>query len=173
MVDLRRATADDADACVAVQRASSVVGYAHIFDQSEYPFPDDAVRQEWVDRLAGPTVVTIASVDGAPVGVVGARNDRLESLFVVPEHWGGQVASILHDEALALIAATGAEAAVLDVLADNLRARRFYERRGWTQVRDAWPSPWPPHPLIVGYRRAITEADRRRSPLAASRPGPR
>jgi RimJ/RimL family protein N-acetyltransferase len=37
------------------------------------------------------------------------------------------------------------------VLAENTRARRFYERHGWTADGRAQESQWPPYPVEVGY----------------------
>jgi ribosomal protein S18 acetylase RimI-like enzyme len=154
-MELRRPTAADVETCLAVQRAAAVVGYVHIFDQATHPFPDDVVRGEWVERLGSDAVVLIGSVDGQPVGVIGVRGKRVEGLFVVPEQWGSGLAQQLHDEAVTRIAAGGHDSAVLHVLVDNARARRFYERNGWAADGDPSPSPWPPYPEQIAYRRVI------------------
>jgi GNAT superfamily N-acetyltransferase len=154
-VELRAASSADVEACLAVQRRSAVVGYAHIFDQAVYPFPDDVVRAEWVARLASDDQVVIALVDGEAVGTVSAHPPRLEALFVVPEHWGSGVADRLHDDALERMAASGWLAAELDVMVDNLRARRFYERLGWAPDGRGQRSPFPPYPKLLGYRRDL------------------
>jgi GNAT superfamily N-acetyltransferase len=99
--------------------------------------------------------VVVAVVDGEIVGTVAARPPRFEALFVVPEHWGGEVSGRLHDEALRLIAAAGCGSAELDVMVDNTRARRFYERRGWVLDGRSETLPFPPYPLLVGYRRDL------------------
>jgi GNAT superfamily N-acetyltransferase len=151
-VELRGATPADVDACFEVQKRSAVTGYAHIFVQSEHPFPDDVVRAEWVVRLADDRWVLMAVVDGETVGTISTRENRIESLFVVPEHWGLGVGPALHDAALANIAGQGAAEAVLEVMAENLRARRFYERRGWKRDGREEISPFPPYPQLVGYR---------------------
>jgi len=153
--DLRIAVAADLDACVAVQRASTVVGYAHIFDQAIYAFPAQVVSDEWTERLQGKTSVTIAMLDHAPVGVVGSIDDSLEALFVVPEQWNRRIASQLHDHALAQIVSRGHSRATLDVLAANTRARGFYERRGWLLQGQSRPTGWPPYPELVSYSRDL------------------
>jgi GNAT superfamily N-acetyltransferase len=154
-MELRTASNADVEACLAVQRRSAVVGYAHIFDQAVYPFPDDVVRAEWVARLASDDQVVIALVDGHAVGTVSASPPRLEALFVVPEQWGSGVADRLHDGALERIAASGWLAAELDVMVDNLRARRFYERHGWAPDGRGQRSPFPPYPKLLGYQRSL------------------
>jgi diamine N-acetyltransferase len=154
-VELRTATGADVEACLAVQRRSAIKGYAHIFAQAEYPFPDAIVRAEWVERLASPAEVILAVVDGEVVGTVSANPPRLEALFVVPEQWGSGVAGALHDAALERIAASGCAQASLDVMVDNARARRFYARRGWLPDGRSLRSPFPPFPLLLGYRRDL------------------
>jgi GNAT superfamily N-acetyltransferase len=148
---LRPAIPADVEACLAVQRRSAVVGYAHIFPQDEYPFPDDLVRVEWVARLSSDAEALVA-VDGDEiVGTATAQGPFLEALFVVPEQWGTGVAGRLHDAVLALIAAAGEPRARLNVMVDNSRARRFYERRGWRQDGRTEVTPFPPYPQTLGY----------------------
>jgi ribosomal protein S18 acetylase RimI-like enzyme len=55
---------------------------------------------------------------------------ELYVLYVLPGYWGSGVAQLLIDTAHHELARAHAEA-VLSVLADNPRARRFYERNGW------------------------------------------
>jgi putative acetyltransferase len=145
----------DLEACLDVQRRSAVAGYAHIFPQQDHPFPEDVVRAEWHERLASDAPVTVAVIDGELVGTVSVRSGRLESLFVVPERWGYGVAIQLHDVALQQIADAGGLVAELDVMVDNGRARRFYERQGWVPNGRTSMSPFPPYPRLLGYRRDI------------------
>lgn len=160
-MDLRAATDADAQACLAVQRRSAVIGYAHIFPQHDYPFPGDVVHAEWVARLASPAQVVVAVEDGDLIGTVSARPPHLEALFVVPEAWGTGVGTLLHDRALDLIAAAGCAVAELEVMADNARARRFYERHEWAPDGSRSISPFPPYPSLLGYRRPLGGRDAR------------
>jgi GNAT superfamily N-acetyltransferase len=155
-VELRAASIADVEACLDVQRRSAITGYAHIFPQAEYPFPVDIVRGEWIERLASDAQVIVAAAADGLVGTITAAPPRLEALFVVPEQWGTGVADELHDEALSRIAASGAAFATLEVMADNLRARRFYERRGWQPDGTSKPALWPPYPMLLGYRRDLS-----------------
>jgi GNAT superfamily N-acetyltransferase len=150
-VELRDAGPDDVETCFTIQKRSALVGYAHIFDQSLYPFPDDVVRAEWQARLASEADVLLAVRDGEPVGTATARGAGLEGLFVVPEQWGHGVAGRLHDAVIAVIAARS-EHAELDVMEENARARAFYRRRGWTATGERDGSPFPPYPVILRYR---------------------
>jgi GNAT superfamily N-acetyltransferase len=152
---VRTASISDLDACLAVQRTSAIKGYATIFPQEEYPFPDDVVRAEWLARFVDGSQVLVADSDAGLLGTVTARPPRLEALFVLPRCWGSGVSDLLHDAALALIAGSGHRHAELDVMVDNARARRFYERCGWVLDGRSQRAPYPPYPGLVGYRRAL------------------
>jgi ribosomal protein S18 acetylase RimI-like enzyme len=51
---------------------------------------------------------------------------------VRPQCFGRGIGSSLEQACVAALRAAGAERAILWVLRDNVRARGFYERRGWT-----------------------------------------
>jgi GNAT superfamily N-acetyltransferase len=56
---------------------------------------------------------------------------ELYSIYVLPESWGSGAAPDLMAEVKDWFAQEGYATAMLWVLADNPRARRFYEREGW------------------------------------------
>ena len=146
---MRRAGVEDLEALFAIQRASALAGYANVFPAELYPFPDDAVREQLRIQLADPAVVAI--VDDAGHGYVLVRPGWLERLYVHPDGWGSGVGGRLHDEALAALRGMGSSSASLWVLAENARARGFYERRGWYLNGDERVVPFPPKPIDVGY----------------------
>ena len=82
---------------------------------------------------------TIADAEnGAIVGVLNvgaARNEdgvgELHVIYVLPESWGTNAGQLLIEQAHETLSARFDEA-VLTVLETNPRARRFYERNGWT-----------------------------------------
>jgi len=63
------------------------------------------------------------------------RKGLVENLFVAPVHRDAGVGSELLDAAEAALAADGAEVVVLDVMAANEDARRFYRRHGYDPHR--------------------------------------
>ena len=63
---------------------------------------------------------------------------HLWQLFVLPDWWGRGVAPVLHDAAIAEMQARGYLSARLYTPAQHVRARRFYERRGWSAHGEAW-----------------------------------
>jgi GNAT superfamily N-acetyltransferase len=81
-------------------------------------------------RRVGDAVV--AEVDGEIAGFVMVVDDEVEQVYVAAAHRGTGVAGLLLAEAERLVAANGHEQARLAVVAGNTRARRFYERCGWT-----------------------------------------
>src|SRR5206468_843184 len=142
----------DAELALGVQRSASLGGLGHIFPAESFPFPDDAVRMRWDERLAArENRILVAEERGVPVGIVATRSGSLEGFFVLPERWGTGIASRLHDEALASLRNDGFDAAELWVLEANHRARRFYDRHNWQLDGRGRGCPYPPYPPEVGY----------------------
>ena len=98
----------------------------------------------WQERLAKPregSRLLVATVDEQVAGfaVFGAARDEesgddgeLFAINVHPDHWRAGVGSRLLVGVHAGLADLGHANAVLWVVAGNDRARRFYERHGWT-----------------------------------------
>ena len=143
---MRRAGVDDAEILLDIQRSACVAGLPHIYPPDLYPFPSETILDELRAQLADPAYVALVDGDGRGFVLVG--HSFLERLYVRPEAWGVGLAVDLHAAALEQL--RGATAS-LWCLADNTRARRFYEREGWTLNGDERVVPYPPHPLDVGY----------------------
>jgi GNAT superfamily N-acetyltransferase len=77
-----------------------------------------------------------ASLAWAPVDDPGLVHFR--QLFVRPGHWGSGLATTLHAAALDEARARGFTSMRLFTPAGQTRARRFYEREGWTPARPAF-----------------------------------
>jgi RimJ/RimL family protein N-acetyltransferase len=93
--------------------------------------------------------VLLAEDDGVAVGVAAVERCWLHGFYVVPERWGTDVASALHDAALAAL--PDCAETKLWVLEENHRARRFYEKHGWRPNGATRVVEYPPNPLDVGY----------------------
>jgi GNAT superfamily N-acetyltransferase len=151
-IEVRPARADDAETLAEIQRAASLAALAHIFPPERFPFPIDEVRDRWREAVADAGArVVVGEAAGRPAGLAAVRRDWLDGLYVVPQQWGSGVADALHDHALSLVAELGSERCHLWVLEHNVRARRFYERRGWRENGDTRVVPFPPNPVDVGY----------------------
>jgi GNAT superfamily N-acetyltransferase len=93
----------------------------------------------WERLLANPAQTTFVAEAGdrivAFVNVGPSREPDAEgelyAIYALPEAWGTGTASELMSAALAALRTAGHANAVLWVLEDNPRARRFYEREGW------------------------------------------
>ncbi len=160
-IDTRRATLDDLDALLADTQAgfNSYIAFAPM----GWRPPDLAAdRDRSAELLADPaTWALIAFAEGRPVGHVAffpARERRpmseppgpwrsqdvivslahLWQLFVLPAWWGRGVAPLLHDAATGEMRTQRYEHARLFTPSLHARARRFYERRGWSATAEAW-----------------------------------
>ncbi|HWL45042.1 MAG TPA: GNAT family N-acetyltransferase [Ilumatobacter sp.] len=148
---LRAATKADAQQIAAVHVAAWRAGYAGIFSD-EWLGSDEfatARRERWREWRLGPAervaVATLAeSSDSTPIVTAfswyGPERDRgrgaagrgeINAFYADPRVWGTGVAAALMDHSELRLRAEGFTSAVLWVLADNPRARRFYERHGW------------------------------------------
>jgi GNAT superfamily N-acetyltransferase len=150
--EIREARPEEAELLAAVQERASVAALAHIFPPELYPYPREAIRARWARAVAYPVKrVLIAVGEDEPLGAACVSDGWLEGLYVVPWHWGKGLADSLHDRALELVRELGSPCCRLWVLEDNVRARRFYERRGWQENGETRVVPFPPNPLDVGY----------------------
>jgi GNAT superfamily N-acetyltransferase len=155
-LSIRAGGPKDVEALLGVQRDACTTAFAHIFPPEQYPFPDEAIREEWRKSLSGETVeVHVAEVGGLTAGVVTIGGEFLSQLYVLPEHQGGGVGSALHDHALERLRASGNERARLWCLEENRNARRFYERRGWELAEETRVVPFPPNPIDVQYTKTL------------------
>jgi ribosomal protein S18 acetylase RimI-like enzyme len=101
---------------------------------------------------------SVAEVDGEIAGFVMLLDDEVEQVYVSSRHRGAGVADALMADADARLRAAGHARAWLAVVAGNARARRFYERHGWT---DDGPfehhAPGPNGPVRVPAHRYVKE----------------
>ena len=126
--------------------------------------PTDAVEEQRLRaRFHAPDVWAVVAVqaDGEHAGHVSLLDDAEDSgacaylwqLFVRPAHRGSGLAVALHDAFLAAARERGYTSARLRTPAGQARARRFYEREGWTTDGRAELHPLLGLDLVV-YRRA-------------------
>jgi GNAT superfamily N-acetyltransferase len=83
---------------------------------------------------------TVAVVDGEVAGFIMVAGDEVEQVYVDAKHRGSGVAAALLAEAARQVKAEGHPRAWLAVATGNARARRFYERQGWS---DEGPFDYP------------------------------
>ena len=138
-MSVRRAGPDDAPGIAEVHVRTWQAAYRHAFPAEVLDALSveerEAQWREWLDRgaavwvaLDGPSVAGFAAA-----GPSDTEEDVAElfSIYVLPEHWGSGAAHELMAAVVAWLLEEQYTAAMLWVLADNPRARRFYEREGW------------------------------------------
>lgn len=90
---------------------------------------EDSFRKRAGQRIGD---TTVAEVAGQVAGFIMVLGDELEQMYVSRDHRGLGVADVLIGEAERQIREAGHQTAWLAVVAGNARARRFYERNGWS-----------------------------------------
>ena len=137
---IRRAQSRDAEALAHVHVRTWQAAYEHVFGAERLSGIDVERRREiWNRALADERIaVWVAEDQGRTVGFVSIGDSRdsdadgeLFAIYVLPQAWGTGAAASLMREALAALRERY-RTAILWVLEDNPRARRFYEREGWT-----------------------------------------
>jgi GNAT superfamily N-acetyltransferase len=139
---VRDARPQDAGAIAQVHTHSWQIGYEHAFPAEALAgISAERRRAFWTSYLATVpprSAVLVAEVDEAVVGFasVGPTRDdesvgELYAIYVDPDHWGIGLGRALIAEAENRLRAAGFREAILWVLDDNPRARRFYEAAGW------------------------------------------
>jgi GNAT superfamily N-acetyltransferase len=164
---LRRATAADAEA-IARAAVEAVADYP---DFAPPGWHGPTYEHELADARAvlgdAEYHCIVAELDGAVVGQVAvlpvARAGRpvddptlahLRNLFLDRSQWGSGLASALMDAAMADARERGFAQMRLFVAEGQARARRFYEREGWSAAGEPFDDPVPGL-RMVEYRRRI------------------
>lgn len=157
MTDIRYRMAEPADAAQLAQlaRRTFTDTFGHLYKPEDLAlFLESHVEEKWREELASPDfAVRIAQAGAVPVGFVKlgppslpfeieGRAIELRQLYVLKDHQGTGIARDLMDWALGEARRRGAEHIYLSVFVDNHRARRFYERYGFSFVQ--------PYAFMVG-----------------------
>jgi len=136
---IRPARPEDAEAIARVHVATWRAAYAHAVPADTLAGVDVGERTElWKRFLAGGTAIFVGEIEGEIRGFASVGESRdgpgvgeLFAIYVLPEAWGTGLATGLIERGEEELRARGFKSATLNVLADNPRARRFYERQGW------------------------------------------
>ncbi len=118
--------------------------YEHVFGAERLATLDlEQRRARWEEWLGAPEargrslVAEDESGRVAAFATAGASRDtegegELYAIYALPWTWGNGLGPVLLRAALDGLREDGFGAAILWVLEDNPRARRFYEREGWS-----------------------------------------
>ncbi len=139
---VREARQEDAAAVGETHAEAWRVGFEGLFETG---FLEQAVterRERWVTSLAdlpSGTHVLVAEVHQHVTGFVhlGRSADRPDvgevyAIYVHPDHWGTGAARSLLEAALQRLLADDVDEVVLWTHEGAARARRFYEKHGWS-----------------------------------------
>jgi GNAT superfamily N-acetyltransferase len=183
VIRVRRVIAADARAIGEAHGSAWEAAYGHIFEQPFLKQAADSRRLVWPNAIAEllvpPNFVLVAELDGlvlayvhgAPAGD-GEPVGEIHGFYSEPAAWGTGAATMLMDEACAILATTWAEV-VLWTLQDAHRARGFYEKMGFQpsgrEKREAL-SNWLTGEVVerpaVDYRKPLSPTFRRHLPHA-------
>ncbi len=142
MIRVRDARIADAGALAEIHVRSWQVAYRGIFPDDFLDALDVERRRRWRgNRLGNPpprTVTLLVEAAGDPVGFAdlgpasGLENTgEIYAIYLHPDHWGRGCGRVLMQAALQRMGDLGFDDAILWVVAENGRARRFYETAGW------------------------------------------
>ena len=127
---IRTATHADAPAIADIWHAGWPDGHlGHVPEELVAVRTEESFRQRAAERVA---VTVVAEVGGTVAGFTMVVDDEVEQVYVSADHRGSGVADALLREAERLVGAAGHRTAWLAVVAGNARARRFYDRNGWS-----------------------------------------
>ena len=136
---VRRAKPADARGIAEVHTRTWQTAYRHVFPAEVLDTLDVEERvRGWLERIEADMALWVAETEDGIVGFVAAGPSRTEegpgelyAIYVLPEEWGSGAAACLMAAFKDWLADEGHTSAMLWVLSDNPRARRFYEREGW------------------------------------------
>lgn len=149
----------DANVEAGVEEVARRLGLAtRIAEPGEIPLLAALWRQGWLDAhsaIVPDTLVTLRTPEsfaermatalprvralgpvGAPLGFYLLKDDELNQFYLAQAAWGSGAAGVLMADAEIRLAEAGVEIAWLACAIGNTRAARFYEKSGWTRVRD-------------------------------------
>lgn len=141
---IRPATTADAAEIARIHVEAWQAAYAgHMPDEYLRGLSEADRRQAWERTLAAGTATVFVVLTGAAIAgfaIVGPSRDddagpgtgELHAINLDPAHWHSGLGRPLLDHAVTALRDLGHRDATLWVLAANARARRFYERAGWS-----------------------------------------
>lgn len=135
--------ADDSEAVSRIYEESWKYAYKGIIPQE---YLDSIPEGQWVSNLDNPDRKTLICMEGDKyIGTSSFGQSRLEklsnwgeiiSIYLLPEYMGKGYGKILLQTSVSELKKLGYEDVFLWVLRENNRARRFYERFGFTETED-------------------------------------
>jgi ribosomal protein S18 acetylase RimI-like enzyme len=170
-VTLRVAQLEDARQIAEVHVATWQAAYRGILPDSTLDEVSVEARTElWQERLSqkGDATTLVLLVDGKIVGWIGlgpardldcdpVRTQQVYGLYLLADYWGQGHGKRLYGTGEDRMRQSGATEAILWVLRDNVRARRFYEGQGFSldETRSEQAYQGDPSMIEVRYRKPL------------------
>ena len=154
-VRIRPALADDLDAMAELHHTIWLDSHAGFVG-----LPTSARDVHWYREVIAPTLdrTLVAERDGTPVGYVTWLDALLDDIWVAPWAQGQGTGALLLRSGEEAIRANGFAEARLVCVAANQGARRFYERHGWTLLREFVTQQPRPGLAMAEYRKRLDGA---------------
>lgn len=139
---VRDAQTADAAPLATIHVRSWQAAYRGIFPDAFLEALDVGRRERWRwNRLGNPpprTATLLVELDGRPVGFTDLgpatgldETGEIYAFYLHPDHWGRGHGRALMEAAVQRLRSSGFAEAILWVVAENSRARHFYEAAGW------------------------------------------
>ncbi|MFI7586083.1 GNAT family N-acetyltransferase [Spongisporangium articulatum] len=154
---LRAARPDDVPALAALWETGWHDAHdGNVPDELTRARPSSSFTDRLVERIRDTTDLTVAEIDGTVAGFVAVIDDEIDQVYVAGDYRGAGIAAALLAEGERRIAAAGHTDAWLAVAPGNARARRFYEKQGWSDGGGyVHRAPGPDGPVDVPTRRYV------------------
>jgi GNAT superfamily N-acetyltransferase len=142
-IEVRPAVASDADAIGDAHAEAWLAAYREIFDREFLVAAAEGRRSGWRNMIGGllarPNVLLVGELEGHVVAFGHAAPSdepgtvEVTGFYAHPDAWGTGVAAALMAQLLVDVG-PGFDRAMLWTFRDATRARRFYERFGYTRT---------------------------------------
>jgi len=143
-MEIRKVTkADDFDAISRIYALSWKAAYRNIVPQQ---YLDELSEFRWSAVLENsPYDAFVMLENGRYIGtssICAARDENMKgwgeiiSIYLLPEYWGKGAGELLLDNSVTALIKKGYQKIYLWVLEENRRARKFYEKSGFTLSAD-------------------------------------
>ncbi|NLC66090.1 MAG: GNAT family N-acetyltransferase [Clostridium sp.] len=161
-IEIRPATKEDASSLANIIVESWKSAYSELIPKDEIiRYLDKDRRQMQFEKfIEDGEIVLIGLLNEIPCGLVFANKDNDEglescgsiySIYLLEETWGKGLSSKLMDESIEILKREGCKKISLWVYEENIRARKFYEKHGFTFDGSKKYSRFSNKPLELRY----------------------
>lgn len=161
-IEIRAAKKEDASSLANIIVESWKSAYSEIIPKDEITryLDKDRRKIQFEKFIENGEIVLIGLLNKMPCGLVFANKDNDEglencgsiySIYLLEETWGKGLSSKLMDETIEILKRKGCKKISLWVYEENSRARKFYEKHGFTFDGSKKHSRFSNKPLELRY----------------------